>query len=294
LTAGLLLASFALALSYHSGDRDTARELDDKLRGAHFSPGSPIMIRIFKRESELELWMLKDERFQLFATYPICYWSGQLGPKEREGDHQAPEGFYSVELNQLHVSGRHPRSFDIGFPNAFDRTLGRTGSFILVHGGCRSVGCFAMTDPVMEEIYMLVERALQGDQERIQVQVFPFRMTDANLAPFANSKWYNFWLNLKEGYDAFEQTRMPPSISSCQHKYVVDDASSAVSVACASPETTALTSPKTIRHLGKRRLAASRHRRHGNAHGPRTSASRVHDRNRHSQSGALELRAVPG
>src|SRR5215468_4219715 len=132
--------------------------------------GSPVMIRIFKQDSELELWIEREGRFEHFNTYRICFWSGGLGPKVREGDRQAPEGFYSVGLQQLYAKGRRPRSFDIGYPNTFDRSLARTGSYILVHGGCSSTGCFAMTDPVMDEIYALSEQALREGQDRIEVE----------------------------------------------------------------------------------------------------------------------------
>jgi len=165
--------------------------------------------------------MLKGDRFALYAVYPICYWSGRLGPKEREGDRQAPEGFYSVDVQQLHLIGRHPRSLNIGFPNTFDRAAGRSGSYILVHGGCTSVGCFAMTDAIMEEIYAVSERALFAGQDKIQIQIFPFRMTDANLAAQAGGKWYGFWRNLKEGYDSFEETHLPPSVGVCRKSYVI-------------------------------------------------------------------------
>jgi murein L,D-transpeptidase YafK len=179
------------------------------------------MMRIFKRESELELWMRRNNRYELFATYPICHWSGRLGPKEREGDRQAPEGFYAFDRAQLRLGGRHPRSINIGFPNALDRTFGRTGSYILLHGGCTSIGCYAMTDPVMDEIYALAEQAFLHGQDRIQVHIFPFRPTEANLAPYANTKWYGFWRNLKQGFDAFETTRVPPAISVCRSDYLV-------------------------------------------------------------------------
>lgn len=184
---------------------------------------SPVLIRIFKQESELELWMQKDGRFELFATYPICFWSGKLGPKLREGDRQAPEGLYAVDLSQIRPRGRLPRSLDIGFPNAFDRANARTGSYILLHGGCKSAGCFAMTDPVMKEIYSLSEQALRQGQDRIQVHIFPFRMTEANLAAHANSGWHGFWLNLKDAYDVFERTRIPPKVGICGKRYVVDE-----------------------------------------------------------------------
>jgi murein L,D-transpeptidase YafK len=183
--------------------------------------GSQVLIRIFKVESELELWLEKDGRFEHFATYPICYWSGALGPKLREGDRQAPEGLYSIGLDQLHLKGRHPRSLDLGFPNALDRTLARTGSYILVHGGCRSIGCYAMTDPVMDEIFALSERALRQGQPRIQIHAFPFRMSEENMAAQAESTWHPFWLSLKTAYDEFEATRLAPKIGICGGRYVV-------------------------------------------------------------------------
>ena len=144
-----------------------------------------------------------------------------LGPKLFEGDRQAPEGFYAFGLHQFVVSGKHVRAFDIGFPNAFDRSLGRTGSHILLHGGCTSIGCFAMTDPVMDRIYALAEQALRAGQEQIQAHIFPFRMTEANLQRHSNSGWYAFWSNLKQGYDAFETTRTAPLVRACRGSYLV-------------------------------------------------------------------------
>ena len=178
---------------YSVADRD--RRLGEK----GMTAGSPVMIRIFKADFELELWLLKDGRFELFATYPICFWSGGLGPKLREGDRQAPEGIYSVGTEQLHWKGRQPRSLDLGFPNALDRANARTGSYILVHGGCQSIGCYAMTNPIMEEIFSLSEQALRQGQDRIQVQAFPFRMTEDNLKNFAQRPWYQFWANSQAG-----------------------------------------------------------------------------------------------
>jgi hypothetical protein len=196
---------------------------DPALEKKGMPSGSPVLIRIFKQESELELWMQKDGRFELFATYPICFWSGKLGPKLREGDRQAPEGLYAVDLSQIRPRGRLPRSLDIGFPNAFDRANARTGSYILLHGGCKSAGCFAMTDPVMNEIYSFSEQALRQGQDRIQVHVFPFRMTEANLAVHANSEWHGFWLNLRDAYDVFERTRISPKVGICGKRYVVEE-----------------------------------------------------------------------
>ena len=168
--------------------------------------------------------MQKDGRYELFSTYPICHWSGTLGPKLRSGDKQAPEGFYTVTHRQLHRIGRWPRSLNLGFPNVFDKVQSRTGSYILVHGGCSSVGCYAMTNTVIEEIYSLTEAAIGAGEEHVPVHVFPFRMTGENLARHGQSEWRDFWFNLKEGYDSFERTRKPPQVSVCQTRYYFRDA----------------------------------------------------------------------
>jgi murein L,D-transpeptidase YafK len=225
--AGLQMAA-SHQMNTPSATPDRAIERNRRLAEKGMSPGSPIVLRIFKAEFEFELWMRKNDRFELFATYPICYWSGTLGPKLHEGDMQAPEGFYTVGAHQLHRRGRWPRSLNIGYPNALDRAHARTGSLILVHGGCTSTGCFAMTDPVMEDIYALAEQALQHGQERIPVHVFPFRMTEANLAARApvHGEWGAFWLTLKVGYDLFERTHLPPKVGICNKQYTVAPGSS--------------------------------------------------------------------
>jgi len=215
------------------GTPDLAR-LDQRLERQGLKVGAPVFMRIFKLESELELWMEKDGRYELFATYPICLWSGRLGPKLQEGDLQAPEGFYSVTKEQLNPNSRWHRSFNLGFPNAFDRSLGRTGSFLMVHGGCQSVGCFAMTNDVVDEIWRLVTAALDSGQQAFDVQVFPFRMTERNLAMRRQDRWGDFWADLKRGYDAFERTHQPPAISVCDGRYVVAGANTSPVAGCAA------------------------------------------------------------
>ena len=199
-------------------------QLKQRLAAAGVKHGDEMFIRIFKAESQLELWIRKGGQFTLFATYPICHWAGTVGPKLREGDKQNPEGFYSIGARQLQRIGRWPRSLNLGFPNSYDKALGRTGSYILVHGGCSSVGCYAMTNAVMAEIFALTEEALRLGQSRVQVHVFPFRMSDKNMALHGNSAWGEFWRNLKEGYDAFETTHVPPRIGLCDKRYVVEHA----------------------------------------------------------------------
>jgi murein L,D-transpeptidase YafK len=202
-------------------------DLDDfkgRLAAHGLALGAPVFIRIFKREFELELWMERDGRFHRFAIYPICRWSGGLGPKLAEGDWQAPEGFYTVDARALNPNSRWHRSFNLGFPNAFDRAHQRTGSYLMVHGGCGSIGCFAMTDAVIDEIWRVVTAALNQGQARFHVHIFPFRMTEENLARRASARWVTFWRDLKSGYDAFEATRLPPRITVCDGRYAVSPA----------------------------------------------------------------------
>jgi len=209
-----------------AGTPDLAK-LDTRLAAHGVKLGSPIFMRIFKREFELELWMLRDGRFHRFATYPICRWSGRLGPKLRQGDHQAPEGFYTVDSKALNATSRWHRSFNLGFPNSFDRSYGRTGSFIMVHGGCSSIGCYAMTNAVVDELWRIVTAALSGGQKRFQVQVFPFRMTDGNMEKHAGSKHAGFWRELKAGHDLFESDLLPPRVSVCARRYLFESAGAA-------------------------------------------------------------------
>lgn len=203
------------------GTPDTSA-FEQRLNAAGVKVGDAVMVRVFKSEAELEIWMKRDNTYVLFATYPICNWSGTLGPKLAEGDKQTPEGFYTITRRQLHQIGRWPRSLNLGFPNVYDQAKARSGSYILVHGGCSSVGCFAMTNPVINEIYRLTQAAIVRGQDHVPMQVFPFRMTDANLAKHAKSDWRDFWLNLKEGYDAFEATKLPPRVRVCDGRYHFD------------------------------------------------------------------------
>jgi murein L,D-transpeptidase YafK len=183
---------------------------------------APIFIRIYKEESELEVWKVRDDRFYHYKTYPICAWSGQLGPKLRQGDRQAPEGFYAITRDQMRPDSQLHLAFNLGFPNAYDKAHRRTGDALMVHGGCTSSGCYAMTDALMEEIYALAREAFIGGQDAIHVHAFPFRMTQANMARHAKSQWASFWKTLKEGHDYFELTRQLPTIAICNRRYVVN------------------------------------------------------------------------
>jgi murein L,D-transpeptidase YafK len=197
--------------------------VDARLAAKGLAEGDAVFIRIFKAESELEVWMRKGNGFVLFETYPICHWTGTLGPKIREGDKQSPEGFYSITARQSRHRGRWRKAFNLGFPNALDQRLQRTGSYILLHGGCSSTGCFAMTDPVLDEIYGLAQAALAQGQQRVHVHIFPFRMTERAMAQHVGHPASDFWRDLKAGYDAFERALVPPTVGICNQRYVVRD-----------------------------------------------------------------------
>ncbi len=192
-----------------------------QMESLNMDRAAPVLIRIYKEESTLEVWKPdRTGKFVLLNSYPICKFSGNLGPKLMLGDHQAPEGFYDITPNQMNTNSSEYLAFNTGFPNAFDRSLGRTGSFLMVHGGCRSVGCYAMTDTAMEEIYGLVDEAFKGGQEKVQLQAFPFRMTAQNLARHAGDPNMPFWEMLKAGSDAFLTTERPPGVAVCDRQYV--------------------------------------------------------------------------
>lgn len=188
-------------------------EIDFKQIG--LSLGKPIYIRIFKQEGLLEIWVEKGRKFKLFKSYKICTFGfGGLGPKLKEGDGKAPEGFYFVNANQMNPYSSYHLSFNLGYPNAFDRAHNRTGSALMVHGNCVSVGCYAMTNSKIEEIYTIANAALANGQIFFRVHVFPFRMSDENMKKVKNSQWLEFWKNLKQGYDFFDDNdHIPPNVT---------------------------------------------------------------------------------
>ena len=170
-------------------------------------PAAPMLLRAYKKDSEIELWKrATNGRYVLIKTYPICRWSGQLGPKTKQGDRQTPEGFYTVTKTQMNPNSSYYLSFDVGYPNAFDKAHGYTGSAVMVHGICASMGCFAMTDAVAGELFAIAREAFAGGQTAFQFQSFPFRMSAANMARYRNDANIAFWRQLKEGSDRFEAT----------------------------------------------------------------------------------------
>lgn len=229
-----------------SGGAKANKQLSGKILAEMKSRGmsrtSPVMARIFKEEGKLEIWKQKDNgRYDIIATYDICKWSGQLGPKYIEGDRQAPEGFYTVRPSQMNPNSSYHLAFNMGYPNAYDRANGRTGQHLMVHGACSSSGCYSMSDNQMEEIYAFGRDAFKGGQTEFQIQAFPFRMTAANMARYRNDPNYEFWTMLKEGYDQFEVTKVPPKVDVCEKRYVfnrVPEGAATFNPTAACPATT--------------------------------------------------------
>ena len=226
LAAGVLLAGCNAEQMGMVGEKAT-RPIPEKLladiEAKNMDKGSPMVVRVFKQESELEVWKQdRSGRLALLKTYPICRWSGDLGPKVKEGDRQAPEGFYSIGPGQMNPNSGYYLSFNTGFPNAYDRAWGRTGAQLMVHGDCSSRGCYAMTDEQISEIYSLGRESFFGGQTAFQFQAYPFRMNPTNMARHRANPNMAFWKMLKEGNDAFEVTKQEVKVNFCEKKYVFD------------------------------------------------------------------------
>src|SRR5580700_3934367 len=184
------------------------------------SKNAPVLIRTYKKEAELEIWKMKaDGHYAYLKSFPMCRWSGQLGPKVREGDRQVPEGFYAITPARMNPNSAYYLSFDVGYPNAYDRAMGHTGGSIMVHGVCSSAGCFSMTDAQIAEIYAIAREAFASGQHAIQMQSYPFHMTAENLAKYRLDPNIGFWNQLKEGSDNFEVTKQEPPVLVCGKHY---------------------------------------------------------------------------
>lgn len=207
--------SFASLLNSSATSTPVGKEFKQQLMG------SPVYIQIFKEERTLELYVKMGEQYQLLDSYRICNYSGGLGPKQRQGDFKSPEGFYSVERSQLKPDSRFYKAINIGFPNAFDRAHGYQGQYLMIHGACVSIGCYAMTDSSIDEIFQFVTGALVFGQPKVQVSIYPFRMTDANMQRHKYSYYINFWKQLKPGYDYFMANHQPPGVSVIGGNYVI-------------------------------------------------------------------------
>jgi len=178
-----------------------------------FKTSTNIYLRIFKVHNVFEVWAKAGNEYKLFKTYKICFYSGALGPKTESGDGQSPEGFYTIEANQLNSMSTYHLAINVGYPNKRDALNGCTGDLIMVHGNCVSIGCFAMTDPQIDEIYTLVYQALSVGQSNINLDIFPFKLDAEHLKIYAHSPYMPFWRTMKPGYDLFERKHVPVVLS---------------------------------------------------------------------------------
>jgi murein L,D-transpeptidase YafK len=203
--------------------KELSPEMEAALARKNMPKDSPILVRLFKEESELEVWKQDTSgRYALLKVYPICRWSGDLGPKKLEGDRQAPEGFYPITPGLMNPNSNYYLAINTGFPNPYDKANNRHGAFLMIHGDCSSRGCYAMTDEQIGEIYSLGREAFLGGQKEYQIEAYPFRMTPANLARHRNNPNFAFWKMIKEGYDHFEVSHREPRIDVCDRHYVFD------------------------------------------------------------------------
>ena len=197
-------------------------ELSEALAAIGHELGDPVYLRMTKEPAQLTAYVANEDGvYEPFRSWPVCAVSGKLGPKLEEGDLQAPEGFYSVAPGQMNPSSDFHLSFNLGYPNAFDRANGRTGSYLMVHGDCVSVGCYAMTDKAIEEIWTLMQAALDGGESSVPVHIFPFPMTAANLQRHADDPNAPFWRMLAPAWTDFDETGRVPDVRVADGAYEV-------------------------------------------------------------------------
>ena len=171
-------------------------------------PVDEVYLRAFKEERELEVWAgKKGKPLSLVKRYPFCAASGELGPKRKEGDLQVPEGLY--EVPEFNPTSNFHLSMKVSYPNASDRLRSdkaHPGGLIYLHGNCASIGCIAIEDGPIEEVYLL---ALDARVRPIRFDIFPRRLTDDAVAAQKDSPNAGFWSELKPAFDAFETSKRP-------------------------------------------------------------------------------------
>ena len=167
----------------------------------------------------MEVWIRSGRQYKLFDSYVICTYSGGLGTKTREHDGKCPEGFYTITPGQLQPMSQYHLAMNIGYPNTYDRQHGYTGNEIMIHGNCVSIGCYAMGDYGIDDIYTLVYESLLHGQRSVQVDIYPFKMTNERMDAYSEWPQIKFWKNLKQGYDIFEQTHIPAMVTVVNKNY---------------------------------------------------------------------------
>ena len=182
-------------------------------------PPKEIFLRAFKREQIIELWVNDAGKYHLLKEYAVCAASGDLGPKRRQGDNQVPEGFYYVE--RFNPMSNFYLSLGLNYPNEADKILGARGNLggdIFIHGDCVSIGCMAIQDEQIKELYLIAIEAKSAGQAHVPVHVFPARMHAKGMKRLqreaaGNAQLLAFWQNLKEGFDIFENNHRLPIVT---------------------------------------------------------------------------------
>jgi len=201
---------------------DLARDMAD----AGFALGDRLYIQLTKYPAELTVYVETDGgTYAPFRTWPICTYSGGLGPKRKQGDGKSPEGFYAVRPGAMNPASSYHLSFNLGYPNRYDRAQGYTGDYLMVHGRCVSIGCYAMTDDVIEQIWTLMDAAYQAGQSSVPVHIFPFRMTPEAMQIASGHPESAFWNQLAPAWQAFEESGKVPGVTVRGGKYVLSDPS---------------------------------------------------------------------
>jgi murein L,D-transpeptidase YafK len=195
--------------------------LQKEMKERGMKHNSPVYIRLFKEESMLQLWIKSRKQYQLFKSYDICFFTGGLGTKTREGDGKSPEGFYTIKPSQLNPVSNYYLAINVGYPNKLEMMKGYTGNAIMIHGHCASIGCYAMTDPYIEEIYTLVYKAFASGQQQVNVDIYPFIMDRAHMEKYSSNPNIAFWKTMKPGYDWFEKYLVPATVDIKGKEYSV-------------------------------------------------------------------------
>jgi murein L,D-transpeptidase YafK len=170
-------------------------------------PVDEVYLRAFKKERQLELWAGKrGAPLVLIKTYPFCAASGELGPKRKQGDLQVPEGLY--EVPSFNPFSDYHLSMKVSYPNQSDLVRSdakNPGGLIYLHGNCASIGCIAIEDEPIEEVYLI---AFDAKMRPIRFDIFPARLTDDGLAALGTAH-LELWKELQPAFAAFEKTKRP-------------------------------------------------------------------------------------
>ena len=198
-------------------DGETIEDLIESVGG---DLGNLVLLRIFKEEKRLELWMSVTGEYKLLKSYKLTDYSGTLGPKLSGDDGQSPEGYYTVPDDGLILDSTGHYRAELLFPNRFDKEHNISSGYSSIHDKGVDMDGFTVRDTDMEEIYEVLKSAFENGYKAIPVYIYPFIMSDDNLDNVKDNPWYDFWKNIKGGYDYFTGSHRTPAIDVINGKYV--------------------------------------------------------------------------